>query len=161
MTNTASSTLGRARAALSKLTLGRGIVIITAFALAPLWLSSCASGNGENAATGGAGGTGSGGTGGKGGPPIPCETVAPTSCPEPAPHYSDVRPIFEDICIGCHYGAKDGPWTLDGYEHAANWHDLIRGVMLDCSMPPPDAGIEMTLEERQALLQWLRCGYLE
>lgn len=87
-----------------------------------------------------------------------CDVVAPTSCPEPAPHYADVEPIFEARCIGCH-GGVSGLWPLTAYSHAADWHDTIRSAMLACAMPPVDSGIHMPLSERQTLLTWIRCGY--
>ncbi len=90
---------------------------------------------------------------------VPCEVPAPTECPDPMPTYKDVRPLITERCVVCHYGEVDGPWTLDGYEHVANWHDLIRGAMLSCSMPPPDSDMTMTVEERVELLAWLRCGF--
>jgi hypothetical protein len=30
--------------------------------------------------------------------------------------------------------------------------------MLSCAMPPPDSGLTMPVEEREALLRWIRCG---
>ena len=31
-----------------------------------------------------------------------CTPIAPTECPDPAPHYPDVAPIFERRCASCH-----------------------------------------------------------
>jgi uncharacterized membrane protein len=90
--------------------------------------------------------------------PSTCSVPAPTSCPDPAPRYADVAPIFERRCLTCHSGAPGGPWSLADYGHVADWQDTIRSSMRDCSMPPPDAGIPMTLEERVAILTWIRCG---
>src|SRR5262245_15303976 len=53
--------------------------------------------------------------------PASCSVTAPTSCPDPAPHYADVMPIFRDRCVICHSGAVDGPWALTDYEHIADW----------------------------------------
>jgi hypothetical protein len=33
--------------------------------------------------------------------------------------------------------------------------------MLACTMPPPDAGVPMSDEERESILIWIRCGFLE
>jgi hypothetical protein len=82
---------------------------------------------------------------------------APTACPEPAPRYADVAPIFQQRCVICHSG-WEGPWPLNDYGHVADWQDSIRTNLLDCSMPPPDAGIPITVEERVAILTWIRCG---
>ncbi len=87
-----------------------------------------------------------------------CSVTAPTACPDPAPHYADVAPIFQRRCIICHSGAVDGPWPLTNYEHIADWQDIIRGDMLDCTMPPVDAGVPITREERMAILTWIRCA---
>lgn len=87
-----------------------------------------------------------------------CSVKAPTACPNPAPRYADVLPIFQQRCTGCHSGVADGPWPLTEYEHIADWQDIIRGAMIDCSMPPPDAGVPMTNDERLAILTWIRCA---
>lgn len=139
------------RAAQSVLLLGLGGVA---------FLASCA--GGDNAATAGTGGSGGGSGGGGGKIVVQCDTVAPRACNFPELTYTnDIKPLVDDICLGCHKGEKDGPWTLNGYEHVANWHDLIRAVMLNCEMPPPEEQIPMTTEERQLILEWLRCGYPE
>ncbi|HEX8699654.1 MAG TPA: hypothetical protein VF815_12500 [Myxococcaceae bacterium] len=90
--------------------------------------------------------------------PYTCPVPAPTSCPDPAPRYADVEPIFERRCIVCHAGEPGGPWSLKGYGHVADWQDTIRPHVRECTMPPEDAGISMTLEERLAILTWIRCG---
>lgn len=90
--------------------------------------------------------------------PSACSVTAPTSCPEPAPGYADVAPIFERRCVACHAGNPGGPWSLADYGHVSDWQDTIRSNVRDCSMPPSDAGIPMTLEERGAILTWIRCG---
>jgi hypothetical protein len=87
-----------------------------------------------------------------------CMITAPTECPDPSPRYADVEPIFQDRCVICHVGSRGGPWALTSYGHVLEWRDLIRGVMLSCAMPPPDAGIEMADEERELILAWIRCG---
>jgi hypothetical protein len=87
-----------------------------------------------------------------------CSVTAPTSCPDPPPHYADVAPIFQERCILCHSGTIDGPWPLTDYEHIADWQDIIRGDLLDCTMPPVDAGVPITRDERLAILVWIRCA---
>ena len=89
----------------------------------------------------------------------PCSVKAPTSCPMPSPHYGDVAPIIESRCSSCHGKAWMGPWPLDNYEHVADWADTIRSNLVDCTMPPADAGIPMTNDERMVILNWLRCGH--
>jgi uncharacterized membrane protein len=92
---------------------------------------------------------------------VVCAPTAPTECPEPAPHFPDVAPIFERRCASCHNGTKGAPWPLDTYGHVADWATVIRDELMQCLMPPEDSGVEMTAEERQAILVWVRCGSLE
>lgn len=87
-----------------------------------------------------------------------CPIPAPTACPTPAPRYADVAPIFERRCVVCHAGAPGGPWSLANYGHVADWQDTIRPNVRDCTMPPSDAGIPISREERTAILTWIRCG---
>lgn len=89
--------------------------------------------------------------------PPECTTTAPTECPSPTPGYADVQPIFAERCVVCH-GMVEGRWPLDTYHHIVDWAPDIRAAMLDCSMPPADAGVPMTVEERQQILEWIRCG---
>jgi hypothetical protein len=89
--------------------------------------------------------------------PPTCAAVAPTSCPMPAPRYDDIVPILAQRCLSCHDGLAE-QWPLTSYDHVVSWTAEIRGMMLNCSMPPVDSGIEMPLDERQLLLTWLRCG---
>lgn len=90
--------------------------------------------------------------------PEVCDSVAPTSCPDSHPRWDDVYPIFMNRCAGCHNGAG-GEWPLNQYEHVADWYGEIRARMLDCTMPPVEAMIDMPVEERQTILQWIRCGF--
>jgi hypothetical protein len=94
-----------------------------------------------------------------GGAVVSCTVQAPTSCHEPAPRYVEVAPIISRRCVPCHYGVPNGPWPLVTYDDVADWQDVIRDDLLDCSMPPPDAGTAMPDEERLAILQWIQCGY--
>jgi uncharacterized membrane protein len=93
-------------------------------------------------------------------PPPQCTDVVIAACPTPALRYVDVKPIFDQRCISCHSPSWTGPWPLDTYGHVADWQDDIRTNLLRCSMPPPDAGIPITTEERRQILTWLACGLL-
>jgi hypothetical protein len=95
------------------------------------------------------------------GAPLACTVQPPTVCPDPPPHYPDVQPIFERACVPCHQGLPGGNWPLLQYSHVADWQDVIRAHMIACTMPPPDAGVPMSDEERVAILTWILCGYLE
>lgn len=90
--------------------------------------------------------------------PEPCSATAPTACPDPAPRYADVAPVLQAKCVTCHSGVAGGPWPLTNYEHVADWQNEIRAELLDCSMPPADAGAPITKEESTLLLNWVRCG---
>jgi hypothetical protein len=85
--------------------------------------------------------------------------MAPTTCPDPPPHYADVTPILEHSCVvGCHSGEAGGPWPLTDYDHVAGWADAIQADLLHCLMPPSDAGIPITADEIAAILTWIQCG---
>ncbi len=88
-----------------------------------------------------------------------CNPVAPTECPDPAPHYPDIAPIFASRCASCHTGTANAQWPLDQYEHVADWASFIHDELLQCTMPPADSGVDMTPDEREQILIWLRCGY--
>jgi hypothetical protein len=86
-----------------------------------------------------------------------CDVTAPRTC-EGDTRWADVEPIFQERCVSCHLGVAGGPWALTSWSHAASWPDQIHDAMINCAMPPPDAGIEMPVEERELLLSWIRCG---
>ncbi len=88
---------------------------------------------------------------------LACSVMDPTSCPDPAPHYADVAPIFQSRCVSCHSG-DSGPWPLTDYGSILAWEDIVRSDLLGCTMPPPDAGISMTRDEQIAILTWIRCA---
>src|SRR3954452_19961632 len=87
-----------------------------------------------------------------------CTVEAPTVCPDPPPHWPGGEPIFQRRCVLCSNGMIRGPWPLLQYEHVADWYDVVRAMLLDCSMPPPDAGVYMPDEDRIAILTWILCG---
>jgi len=93
--------------------------------------------------------------------PTPCVVTAPTECPEPAPRWANVAPIFESRCASCHDGQPFNPWPLDSYEHVADWHDVVRDMLLNCTMPPVDSDEKLPPDERDTVLVWIRCGFPE
>jgi hypothetical protein len=119
---------------------------------------------------------GGGGTGGSGGMTdasdatagtvgcLPPEEV-PVVCPTPKVTFANVQSIFQARCVSaCHNGVTPDPtrpgetlWPLIDPAHILDWEDTVRGLVGDCSMPPQDAGIPMTIEERRAMLEFLRC----
>ena len=97
-----------------------------------------------------------------------CLTTLPTACPTPPVKYANVQPIFQARCVNmCHNGATLDPetkmpiWGLTDYSHVSTWQDTIRAKTASCEMPPPDAGVPMTMEERRAILEWVHCGVPE
>jgi hypothetical protein len=90
--------------------------------------------------------------------PFVCDVVAPSACPEPAPTYADVQPIFTRQCGVCHGQDWTGEWPLDSYSHVSDWQDEIRSELVSCSMPPRDSGVEIAPADRMKILHWLRCG---
>jgi uncharacterized membrane protein len=94
---------------------------------------------------------------------LSCTVKAPTACPEPPLRYAAVAPIIQERCVNtCHAeNIPEGPWPLTDYQHVADWADLVRDSVLGCAMPPPDAGVPITDEERLAILTWIRCGFPE
>lgn len=92
--------------------------------------------------------------------PAPCNAERVTECPEPAPVFADVKPVFQQSCSICH-SVPGGPWPLDTYSHIADWQDVIRDELLTCAMPPANGGVILSDADRQLILTWIRCGYLE
>jgi hypothetical protein len=90
--------------------------------------------------------------------PFVCNVPAPASCPTPAPRYPEIAAIIKERCSSCHSPLWTGPWPLDTYGHVADWQDTIQSNLLDCTMPPPEAGVPITVEERVSILSWIRCG---
>jgi hypothetical protein len=91
---------------------------------------------------------------------VTCNVDLPLECPAEAPTYATVQPIIEKACVPCHDGADpDGPWPLRTYKSAADWADVIRADVANCSMPPADGGVPMSDEDRYTILTWIRCGY--
>jgi len=94
-------------------------------------------------------------------PDEPCTVTAPTECPSPAVTYADVAPIFSTSCATCHTGKGKDPWSLSDYDSVADWQELVRAEVLNCTMPPKGSGVHVSNEDRQKLLAWVRCGALK
>jgi len=87
--------------------------------------------------------------------------TAPSECPSPAVTYADVAPIFDSACATCHTGKGQDPWSLSDYNSVADWQELVRAEVLNCTMPPKDSGVHVSNEDRRKLLAWVRCGGLK
>lgn len=89
----------------------------------------------------------------------PCSVVAPDTCPTAVPSYAhDVQPILDAKCNGCHTGAAGEPWALTNYPDVEAWALSISFDLTRCTMPPADAGADLTQAELASLLGWIVCG---
>jgi uncharacterized membrane protein len=86
-----------------------------------------------------------------------CDVTAPTECPDPDIQYADIEPIIVERCVVCHDGS-DEEWPLTSRTHLIDWLPDVRSRVLDCTMPPLDSDVVMTREERERILDWIRCG---
>jgi hypothetical protein len=144
-----------------------------AVVLAVAWGSAAAvncgddSAGGSDAGTGGSGGSGAMDAGdGKSGT-VGClaPEEVPVACPTPKVTFANVQSIFQSRCVSaCHNGVTPDPlrpgetlWPMIDPMHILDWEDSVRAWVGDCSMPPQDAGIPMTIEERRAVIQFTRC----
>ncbi len=87
-----------------------------------------------------------------------CSTTD-ASCPTTPPSYAtDVAPVIETYCAGCHVaGGEVSGVPLTSLVQVQARADAISLEMNVCSMPPLEAD-QPTDAERQALLEWLACG---
>jgi hypothetical protein len=92
-------------------------------------------------------------------PPATCSADVPDACPSTVPSYrSDVVPIFEAKCNGCHMGGEGGPWPLTNYFDVLHWRAQVLSELARCTMPPSTSQIRVTEPERATLIAWLVCG---
>lgn len=75
--------------------------------------------------------------------------------------------LFQKRCEECHRAGSVGPFSLESYEKAKGWADMIREVVSDGRMPPWHADPRhgkfsndrrLTREERETLLTWIDQG---
>jgi hypothetical protein len=89
----------------------------------------------------------------------PCTVVAPDTCPTAVPSFAnDVMPILNARCNGCHTGAAGEPWALTNHADVEAWALSISFDLTRCTMPPADAGADLTKAELAAVLGWIVCG---
>jgi hypothetical protein len=86
---------------------------------------------------------------------------------------TDVLPIFQQVCNDCHAPDAPDPQTpfLTNYPQiygpatgpsAGSEVSEIRSQVLDnCYMPPANAPVPLSDDQRQTLLVWLACGALD
>jgi hypothetical protein len=86
-----------------------------------------------------------------------CPTDVPETCVQPSPTFTaDVLPILNQRCSSCHV-PDSGVWPLDTYTHVADWQASLVYDILNCTMPPADAGT-LPANERDTILNWVACG---
>ena len=77
-------------------------------------------------------------------------------------------PIFQQVCDNCH--SPEAPTadqetpSLTSYQEiysAVEAREIITQVFDQCAMPPSDAPVPLSDDQRQTLLVWLTCGALD
>jgi peroxiredoxin len=80
---------------------------------------------------------------------------------------NQIARLLQNRCEECHRAGRVGPFSLDSYEKAKGWADMIREVVTDGRMPPWHADPRygkfsndrrLTQEERETLLAWIDQG---
>jgi hypothetical protein len=93
--------------------------------------------------------------------------VSPDMCPalgrtcsvkKPPSYKNTIAPILKARCSSCHTGIGDAPWPLDTWNDVTEWADLVTLAVDRCTMPPSDAGVPFTEQEREDVRTWLICG---
>jgi hypothetical protein len=89
-----------------------------------------------------------------------CRVAPLETCPTTVPSFaSDVLPILDAKCNGCHTGALGEPWALTNHADVEAWALSINIDLTRCTMPPADAGTgDLTKTELNAVLGWIVCG---
>jgi peroxiredoxin len=79
----------------------------------------------------------------------------------------DVAPILQKRCVECHRAGEIGPFTLNSYDEAAGWGEMIAEVVREGRMPPwhaePKFGTfandrRMPDGEKELIYQWVANG---
>ncbi|MEZ6094518.1 MAG: redoxin domain-containing protein [Pirellulaceae bacterium] len=82
-------------------------------------------------------------------------------------YVTHVAPILNEHCVKCHREGQIGPFTLDNFDNAAAWRDMIGEVINDGRMPPwhanPDHGsfandCSLSREQIEVLNTWIANG---
>ncbi|MEO6951039.1 MAG: hypothetical protein ABI321_04425 [Polyangia bacterium] len=84
-----------------------------------------------------------------------------TSCAGAAPSYaSDVAPLIESNCSGCHMaGGSAADRPLTSYDALFKLKGSAFTAVYGCVMPPADDAVDqLTPDQRTTLIQWLACG---
>ncbi len=105
-------------------------------------------------------------------PPVYAEaphgSMIPLSTPIVTPAYAtEIAPIVGAKCAGCHVDGGVAPFAFDSHRKLSGWAPMVRETLLTKRMPPWHAdpahgewagGVQLTDEERQALVAWIDAG---
>lgn len=135
--------------------------IVAATAVVALGLSACEAGraarDGEAAVDAAA--LGSDAADADGTASIVCDVIPPRPCPDrPLRYTTNIEPIIKTQCVSCHDGRGE-QWPLTDYEDVTDWYDQVAAMVANCTMPPPDSGVQIPTADREQILTWIRCGY--
>ncbi len=94
--------------------------------------------------------------------PANCPTE-PATCPDPTvsgpPSYkTDVAPLLNSSCVGCHNATTKNGYALDTHEDVARAQSDVAYSLTTCKMPPENCGFTLSPAERRTFLTWLSCG---
>jgi len=79
----------------------------------------------------------------------------------------DVLPIFKNVCANCHApGETEASMPLTTYQQiygpgGNEAREINNQVFESCLMPPSNAPVLLSDDQRQTLLVWLACGALD
>lgn len=80
----------------------------------------------------------------------------------------DIVPILESNCVSCHHDGGIGPWSMNSHTMVKGFSPMIKEVVMTRRMPPGQIDThvskpimndaELTLAEKQTLVQWIDAG---
>src|SRR6185369_2492569 len=83
---------------------------------------------------------------------------------KPISYATQVAPILQAKCVGCHSPGNLGPFAMSSYKQVKGWSGMIREVLLERRMPPwhadPHYGKfandrSLTGAEARTLMRWI------
>ena len=94
---------------------------------------------------------------------------ASLTCPDAPPSFAgDVYPnVFVPVCVPCHSPTGVEPsMPFTSYQQiygsgGTEAREIFSQVFESCLMPPANAPVSLTDEQRQTLLDWFACGALD
>jgi hypothetical protein len=97
--------------------------------------------------------------GSSGGTTAPVSCTISQSCPASgAPSYAtDIVPILQQACIGCHSAAGTAGYDETSYADVYAQRSPMLDQVSGCLMPPAN-GPQLSAAQRIALTAWLECG---